>query len=360
MTLLEPYPVQRVRIAVAGAGLIGLRHIEEIQSSKSAKLASIIDPGPKAAEVARKVGVSLYQSLQECFAHDRPDGVVLATPNPMHVDQGLECIEAGIPVLVEKPVAHTVQAGKRLVAAAELAQARLLVGHHRRHSSILHKAVEVIKSGRLGPIVGVIGSALFYKPDSGYFDGPYAWRKEPGGGPILINMIHEVGNLRAMVGEVVAVQAFASNTTRKFAVEDTVAINLRFDNGALGSFLLSDTAGSPKSWEQTSQENKSYPPYPDEDAYVVIGTDGSLAVPTMRLKYYAKKEDRSWWKPFNEETVAIERTDPLASQIEHFAAVIRGAAKPLVTGRDGLQNLRVTEAISEATKSGKTVDVVID
>jgi predicted dehydrogenase len=130
-------------------------------------------------------------------------------------------------------------------------------------------------------------------------------------------MVHEVGNLRAMVGEIVAVQAVASNATRKFAVEDTVAINLRFENGALGSFLLSDTAASPKSWEQTSQENKAYPTYSDEDAYVVIGSDGSLAVPTMRLKYYARKEDRSWWKPFKSETIPLERADPLALQIEH-------------------------------------------
>lgn len=348
----------KVRIAVAGAGLIGLRHIEEAQRSNKTKLSAIIDPSPKAVEVAQKEGVPLYRSLQECFAKDRPDGVVLATPNQMHVEQGLECIAAGIPVLVEKPVGHTLAEGQRLVEAAERANAKLLVGHHRPHSPILHKAVEIVRSGALGTIVGVIGSAVFYKPDSeGYYEGPFAWRKEPGGGPILLNMIHEVGNLRAMVGEIVAVQAFASNATRKFAVEDTVAINLRFENGALGTFLLSDTAASPKSWEQTSQENKAYPTYPDEDAYVVIGSDGSLAVPTMRLKYYEKKDDRSWYKPFKTSTIAIERADPLALQIEHFAAVIRGEAKPLVSGRDGLQNLRVTDAIVEAAKSGQTVNV---
>jgi predicted dehydrogenase len=348
--------MEKVRIAVAGAGAIGLRHIEETQKSQGAKLSAIIDPSPKAVEVANREGVPLYQSLQECFTKDRPDGLVLATPNHMHVEQGLECIAARIPVLVEKPLAHTLDEGKRLVEAAERVNAKLLVGHHRPHSPILHKAVEIVKSGILGPIVGVIGSAVFYKPDD-YFDGPYSWRKEPGGGPILINMVHEVGNLRAMVGEIVAVQAVASNATRKFAVEDTVAINLRFENGALGSFLLSDTAASPKSWEQTSQENKAYPTYPDEDAYVVIGSDGSLAVPTMRLKYYARKEDRSWWKPFKSETIPLERADPLALQIEHFAAVIRGETVPLVSGRDGLQNLRVTEAIAEAAKTGRTVDV---
>ena len=153
-------------------------------------------------------------------------------------------------------------------------------------------------------------------------------------------------------------QAFASTATRGFAVEDTVAINLRFANGALGTFLLSDTAGSAKSWEQTSQENESYPTYPDEDCYVIVGTNGSLAIPTMRIKYYAGKEQRSWWKPFLTRVEKFERIDPLAAQIEHFAAVIRGDAEPLVTARDGLQNLRVTDAIAEAARTGRIVNTL--
>ena len=352
-------PHSRARIAVAGAGLIGLRHIEETQKSRSARLSAIVDPSPKAADVATKEGVPLYRTLDELITGDRPDGIVLATPNQLHAEQALQCIAAEIPVLVEKPVAHTRAEGERLVAAAERAHAKLLVGHHRRHSPILHAAVEAIRSGMLGPIVAVTGSAVFYKPD-GYYDGPNAWRREPGGGPILINMIHEVGNLRAMIGEIVAVQAFTSNATRKFAVEDTAAIALRFENGALGTFLLSDTAASPRSWEQTSQENTAYPTYPEEDAYVVMGTSGSLGIPTMRVKYYDRKEDRSWFKPFNEKTIPLERADPLALQIEHFAAVIRGEAQPLVTGRDGLQNLRVTDAIVEAAKTGRIVSVDIE
>ena len=345
------------RIAVAGAGMIGLRHVEEVQRCPSTALAAIVDPSPKAAEAAARQGVPLYASLAELFAKDRPDGVVLATPNSLHVEQALQCIDAGVPVLVEKPVGHTLAEGERLVRAAEQARHKLLVGHHRRHSPILHKAVEVVRSGVLGRIVGVMGSAVFYKPDEGYFDPPYEWRRRPGGGPILINMVHEVGNLRSMVGEIVAVQAFASNATRGFEVEDTVAMNLRFANGALGSFLLSDTAASPKSWEQTSQENKAYATYPDEDAYVIVGSRGSLAVPTMRLKLYESDAERSWFRPFAERTIALERDDPLARQIEHFGAVIRGEAEPLVSGRDGLQNLRVTEAIAQAAKTGSVVEV---
>ena len=301
-------------------------------------------------------GVPLHGSLAELFAQARPDGVIVATPNTLHVEQGLECIAANLPVLIEKPVAHTLAEGLRLCEAAERARAKVLVGHHRRHSPILHKAIEIVRSGMLGNLVGVIGSAVFYKPDAdGYYDGANAWRRAPGGGPILLNMIHEVDNLRAMVGEIVAVQALSSNATRGFEVEDTVAIGLRFANGALGTFLLSDTAASPKSWEQTSRENTAYAACDDEDAYTLVGTRGSLGVPTMRLRHYEQDSDRSWFRPFTTRTETVVRTDPLASQIEHFAAVIRGDAEPLVTCRDGLANLRVTEAIVEAAASGRTV-----
>ncbi|MEP7181091.1 MAG: Gfo/Idh/MocA family oxidoreductase [Betaproteobacteria bacterium] len=348
--------MNEVRIAVAGAGVIGLRHIEEIRKSRSTALAAIVDVAPKAADVAREAGVPLFGSLAELFATGRPDGVVLATPNRLHVEQGLECMAAGVPALIEKPVAHTLAEGVRLRNAAERDGAKVLVGHHRRHSAIMREAVAVVRSGVLGTLVGVLGSAVFYKSDAdGYYDGANAWRRQSGGGPILINMIHEVDNLRALVGEIDAVQAISSNATRGFAVEDTVAINLRFANGALGAFLLSDTAASPKSWEQTSQENDAYPRCEDEDAYAIMGTMGSLGVPTMRVRCYARKEDRSWFKPFAERTVPLEREDPLANQIEHFAAVIRGEAAPLVTVRDGLQNLRVAEAIAEAARTGRIV-----
>ena len=87
------------------------------------------------------------------------------------------------------------------------------------------------------------------------------------------------------------------------------------------------------------------------------GTFGSLSVPTMRLRTYARAEDRSWWKPFEESVVGLARTDPLAGQLEHFGAVVRGETAPIVSARDGLQNLRVTEAIAEAARTGRLVNV---
>ena len=343
-----------VRIAVAGAGLIGRRHIEEVDASGSAQLAAIVDPFPAAQEVADKFGVPLYGSLSELFETDRPDGVVLATPNQLHVDGGLECVAAGVPVIVEKPIGDTVEGAIRLVEAAEAAGVPLLTGHHRNYSPIMAKAREIVQSGVLGSIVAVVGTALFYKPDD-YFDVGGGWRRQPGGGPILLNLIHEVNNLQSLVGDVVRVQATTSNATRGFPVEDTAAMVFTFANGALGTFLLSDAAASPRSWEQTSQENLSYPTYPDEDCYHLAGTRGSLSVPTMRLKVH--EGERSWWRPFESSTIEVERSDPLANQVEHFAAVIRGEVEPICSGRDGLKTLLVVDAVLEAARTGAAVEI---
>jgi predicted dehydrogenase len=319
------------------------------------RLSAFVDPAAHGQMLAREFGVPCHASLDELLARDKPDALIIATPNDVHVPQALQALAQGLPVLLEKPVSTTVAQGQLLLDAVQAKGARVLVGHHRAHSPIMAKAREVVQSGRLGRLVAVQGSATFYKPERYFADGP--WRAQPGGGPILINMIHEVHNLRMLCGEIAAVQAFASHAVRGFAVEDTAVINLRFDSGVLGSFVLSDTAASARSWEQTSQENKAYPSYGDEDCYVLSGTLGTLEVPTMRTKTYADAQQASWWLPFAVGAVDLVREDPLKRQLDHFVQVIVGQAQPLVSVRDGLQNLRVIEAIAQAVRTGQAVQI---
>ena len=344
-----------VHIAVAGAGVIGRAHAAVIQQNPHCRLSALADPSPAAQDFAKSLGVPCFDTLQALLDNQTPDGVILATPNALHVPQALTCLVRGVAVLVEKPIATTVQEAEQLVqavqstAASTAGAARVLIGHHRAHSPLMAQAKAVIDSGRLGRLVSVVGTALFYKPDSYFEEAP--WRKQIGGGPILINLIHEIHNLRMLCGDVLEVQAMASNAVRGHAVEDTAAINFRFSSGALGAFMLSDTAASARSWEQTSQENKAYASYDDEDCYLIAGTLGSLAVPTMRLKTYANDAERSWFKPFVCDHLPITREDPLVRQLAHFVDVIQGRAQPIVTARDGLENLKVVESIAKALKA---------
>jgi predicted dehydrogenase len=126
-----------VRLAVIGAGLIGKNHIAHIAKSAEADLAAVVDPMPAARELAATYGAAWYPNFAEMLTQMQPDGVVVATPNQMHVANGLDCIAAGISALVEKPLADDVAEAEKLVRAAEQAGVPLLTGHHRRHNPLI-------------------------------------------------------------------------------------------------------------------------------------------------------------------------------------------------------------------------------
>jgi len=154
--------MSKTRIAVAGAGYIGQAHMDAAQASGTVALSAIVDPSPAAVPLAAAAGVPLFRSLEELLATDRPhwpDGVVLATPNQLHVPHARVCMQAGLPMLLEKPLAPTLAEGEALVAEATQRGARILVGHHRAHSPIMAKARDVMQSGVLGRLVAVMGSA---------------------------------------------------------------------------------------------------------------------------------------------------------------------------------------------------------
>ena len=337
------------RLAIAGAGLIGRRHAEIIGQCDGVEVASITDPDLSARRFAAERAIPWYPSLSEMLAADRPDGVIIATPNQMHVANGLECIAAGLPILVEKPIASDTASARQLVDAAEQARLPILVGHHRRHNPLIQEAKRRIDAGEIGQTVAVHGSFWLYKPDD-YFN--VEWRTQPGAGPILINLIHDIDLLRHLVGEVVAVQAVTANRTRGFAVEDTAAIILTFANGALGTFSVSDAIVAPWSWELTAGENPAYD-RTDQTCYTIGGTHGSLELPNGRI--WRHEGERSWWSPIRSEPYTVGLEDSLVRQIHHFAQVIRGEAAPLVSGEEGLRTLQVIDTIQRAAASGQQV-----
>ena len=108
----------------------------------------------------------------------------------------------------------------------------------------------------IGRLVGVSAIWALRKHDS-YYDVP--WRTRPGAGPVLTNLIHDVDSLRYICGEIAEVSAFSSSAVRGHAVEDTASVGLRFENGALGSILITDAGQSPWAWEVNSEENPDYP-----------------------------------------------------------------------------------------------------
>ena len=342
---------RKVKLAVLGAGLIGKRHIEHVRAEPETELMAIVDPSAVGKAMAEEMGVGWAPNFDTLIKTDRPDGIIIATPNQIHVANGLESIAAGVPALVEKPIADDVTSATKLVEAAEKAGVPLLVGHHRRYNPLIQKAKQTIEAGGLGQVLAVHATCWFYKPDE-YFDIP--WRREKGAGPVFLNLIHDVDSLRYLCGDVVSVQAIESNAIRGNAVEETAAILLHFKNGVLGTVSVSDTIVAPWSWELTTGENPAYP-HTRESCYLIGGTHGSMTIPSLDL--WHNREKRSWWEPIHHDRISVDQENPLTLQIRHFCKVIRREEVALVSGREGLNTLKVVAASKQAAETGRLIHI---
>ena len=345
--------MQPVRLLLIGAGVIGRTHIDRIGRDPHLALAGIAEPSAAGKVLAQQLGVPWAASHLELLERTQAQGAIVATPNASHVGMAIDCLERGVAALVEKPVADTVTEALALVQAQQRTGVPVLVGHHRRHNPINSRARSIVQDGRLGRVVTANVMCTVLKPDA-YFDA--AWRRQPGGGPVLINLIHEIDMLRFLCGEITEVQALSSNAVRGFAVEDTAAAVLRFASGALGTVVLSDAAASPWCWDFCAAEQDQYPRQ-DVQSHFIAGTHGSLSLPDLALWNY--RGERSWHAEMTLEKTFVHKADAYSRQLQHFAAVIEGREAPLCSAVDGLRTLQATLAVAEAARCGQAVSCTL-
>ncbi len=344
--------MEPVRLGLIGGGLIAAKHIEASNKISNGSLSAFCDVNPERRALADQLGVPFYTDYREMITREELEGVIDGTPNQFHAEVGMACAERGIHVLTEKPIAATLKEGKQLVKAVEESGVNLLVGHHRRYFPAIRRAREIVRSKDLGRLVGISMLWALLKPDS-YFNAK--WRSEKGGGPILINIIHEVDNLRFICGDVAEINARARTIVRHGEVEDTVAINFELTSGAIGTVLVSDTTPSPWSYELASGENSDYFKA-DQDCYFFLGTEGSLSFPNMEVWSHPHGREKGWWEPLMRRAEHVPWSSPFTAQLAHFCKVIRGEEEPVITAADGLLTLATTLAIKESSETGVSVD----
>ncbi|MFC3607234.1 Gfo/Idh/MocA family protein [Stutzerimonas tarimensis] len=339
-----------LRIALIGAGVMGRQHQTYLARSDEACLRAIADPSPAAAEFAAGLAVPWFADHRQMLEQARPDAVIVANPSKLHVPTALDCLARGIPVLLEKPVGVGLDEVRTLVEASAKSGVSVLVGHHRRHNPLIARARQLIGEGALGRLTTVTALWQLQKPAS-YFE--QAWRREPGAGMLLTNLIHDLDLLRHLCGEVQSVQAMTDNRARGLPNEDSAAVLLRFENGALGTLTGSDAVAAPWSWELGSGENPVYPRQ-DQPCYLLAGTQGALAVPQLQHWRYAEA-GAGWHQPLSSTREPVPAGDALALQLQHFVRVVRGEARPLVDAADAGRTLALVEAIRHAASSGVCV-----
>ncbi|CAG1963054.1 unnamed protein product [Fusarium graminearum] len=346
----------KVRIAVIGAGAIGPRHARTVANSSVAILSAIVDPAPSGAQLATELNVPHYLSIPDLLqSPDKPDAAIISTPNFTHVALSKELSSGGIHILIEKPFSTDVTSGKELVRHLEGTGVKALVGHHRRFNPYMVATKKILSSGSLGQIIAVNGLWTLYKPPE-YFDAPAEWRRDNTGGPVLINMIHEVDLLHYLFGPIVRVHAEKTISQRGFEAEEGAALTLRFKSGIVGSFIISDHTPSPHNFESGTGENPEIPKT-GQDFYRIFGTDGSLSVPDMTQWSYKGRDKKSWHSELAQEQADVPPRVPFDDQLEHFVKVVKGEEAPSCTAKAGLAALVVCEAIKDALAANKTVDI---
>ena len=339
----------RAKLAIVGAGVIGKRHASVVSNSKLAELVAIASPDAEGAEVAAKYDVGYFESTEAMLSKIVPDGMIVSTPTEHHLEPTLAALDAGVAVLVEKPIATTMSDAIAICERAESKGLPVLVGHQRRYYPHVVAARQIVESGSIGNLVGVCGQWNARKHEE-YFWPEYRKRREAS--PIVINLAHDLDTLRYICGEFESVAAETSNHVLGMEKDDAAAMVFKFRNGSVGTFLLSDQTPSPWTWEFATGENVNFP-RSFQNACRFMGTKGSLEFPNLRI--WRHDGDGNWKHEIKSSDLDLAIPDPYGEQVAHFVDVLRGVAEPKVGARDASKTLKALLAVMESSETGRRV-----
>ena len=342
--------MKKVRLALVGAGVIGARHLLALQQVPEIELVAIVDVFEETRVLANKYEVPFFKDTQSAITALDIDGVRVATPTEHHFETAKCALTNGVHVLIEKPIMATLEEANEIVELSRSTGQRVLVGHQRRYYSLVDRTRKILRENKIGRLVAVSGQWNMRKHDS-YYDSD--WRKRWQAGPVLTNLIHDMDLLRYMVGDVVSLSAELSHAVKGFEKEDAAVVTMCFDNGALGSFVISDQTHSPWGWESATGENLDFP-QTGENALRFMGTDGALEFPRLKLWQSANGEPE-WRNKLQATEFPDELDDPYVSQLRHFAEVIQGRSEPRIDAQDATETLKCILAVFQSAASGQRV-----
>jgi predicted dehydrogenase len=356
---------------LGGAGAIGKRHVEHVLQNPFAELHSLVDPTSEGTQMALLHGVPIFESLEmliASFAQSKPQAAIIATPSQLHVQQAVKLLEHRVHLLIEKPVCTSVKEGKELLATARASGgATILSGYHRRFNPHVIALKNMVDSGKLGRVVAVQGTWAVRKPAE-YFSEAL-WRAKKGsGGTLLTNMSHEIDLFRHFFGEIIRVYLELGPNLREYDIDETGAATIRFASGAVGTFLFSDTALSPFSFEGGTGENPKTIAPSGQNVYRVLGTKGSVEFPSLMRYHYDATEEGNWTHLLAIDDERSQEKSPekneysvdstaFTARLDHWLDVVRNGAPPVCTVQDGIMATAVLEALRESGETGHPVDI---
>jgi UDP-N-acetyl-2-amino-2-deoxyglucuronate dehydrogenase len=211
--------------AIIGCGDVSVIHAEALAEMDEVTLVGVCDPDPhRRASAEQTHGVPGFADHLSLLDTVQPDVVHLCTPHDQHASLAIDCLERGVNVIVEKPLAHTVEEGQRLTAAAERSTAKIGVCFQNRYNTTAQAMHRLLTSGELGEVLGGAFTVVWHRSAEYYLSRPWRGTWAGGGGGLLMNQaIHTVDLLQWLMGGVTSVSGHASTRFLRdtIKVEDT-------------------------------------------------------------------------------------------------------------------------------------------
>ena len=330
-----------MKVAVIGVGAMGRNHARVYSELPEAELVAVSDTDAKLAESTAGIfGARAYTDYRNLLQREKPDAVSIAVPTIMHEETGIAAMESGAHVLIEKPIAHTVEAGRRLIEKAEYLHRHLMIGHVVRFNPAIQALHQKLSNGDLGRIFQIFCRRA----------GPFPARIRDVG--VVVDLApHDIDIMRYLAGSN-PIRVYAETEQRIHTeYEDLLWGTLRFADGVVGTLEIN--------WLTPTKIRET----------LVLGERGLFRVDdlTQDLYFYenALAHDVRWQaletlKGVSEGSMtrfAIQRYEPLKAELQAFLAGIRENKPTSVSGEDGLEALRLSLALIESGNTHRVIEV---
>ena len=314
-----------LRVGVVGVGNMGYHHARvysELAREGKVELVGVADANlERAKEVAKEFDTIPYADYKD-LAKKELDAVSIAVPTSLHRQVALEFIENGISVLVEKPIAESIESAQEIIRASERNKVTLMVGHIERFNPAVLKLKEILNNALLGEVLTTTAKRV----------GPLPPQIKDVG--VIIDLaVHDIDVMKFLFEEKIQkVYAKTGNAKHPAKVEDYAIIMLSFSNGKSGVVETN--------WLTPHKIRK----------LTVIGTEGIAELDYISQKFII----------YNEEWIMeakIEKREPLRNELEHFVKCIERGNKPLVSGEEGLLTLKVAIKALESAEKDEVIEI---
>jgi len=304
----------------------------------------------KAESLAEEFKIKyVYQDWKELIANKEINAVCINVPNTLHAEIAIKAAGAGKHVMVEKPMAVTIDEADTMIKAAEENGVFLMVDQTQRFWPLHEVAVDIVQSGLIGRLISVRGKMAHAGPEYWSLGSEWFGQKIIGGHGALFDIgIHKLDFIRYMTGlKITEVAAFTETLVKDIDVEDNAVVIFKFENKALGVLEAS--------WTCNPRENTTF----------VYGTEGNL--------YIGKDSEKPIYVEFATAKVGLSRGIPVGKITngtyvpeipecskyggpwKHFVDSIIKGEKPTPSGKDGRDSLEVILAAFESSKAGKII-----